>query len=117
MTFLEPTLPSFPVNVTGIAASEAASPTVQSLRHLRLNSCYRAARMGFKTALALETISAAAAVAYCAVNKGGWVAVVVSVAATGALVMSYALMEVAGAVLDLADAQALRLRSPEVDAR
>lgn len=112
MMFFEPTLPSLPVNVTGVAMSAKARP----LRRLRRDSCYGTARLALRVAFALEVLLATIGTTYFATQRGGWLGVFAALGCASVLAASLAAAEVAMAVLDCADLQLLRRREHDGEA-
>lgn len=111
MTFIEPTLPSIPVNVSGAAPASAECVSLQQLRN---RSCYRRARTVVKAAFAFECVSLAAGWSAIAGVRHGPVLLLWTLAMLATIAVSFAALEVAGAIFDLADAQ-IALRSRKED--
>lgn len=112
MTFIEPVLPSMPVNVSGAAApSSEAAP----LGQLRSASYYRRGRMALKAAFGLETLGVLTGLTYLAGGRHGPAPVLLALAAVCVLAVSFAAVELAGAFFDMADVQvSLRMRKGEI---
>lgn len=107
MTFIEPIMPSMPVNVTGTTQPSAQEAV---LRQVRAGTCYRGARLALKAAFVLETCFAVVAVAFCTATRHGWVPLLGTVGGVALLAASYAALECGVSLLDVADAQMLRPR-------
>lgn len=112
MNLFEPTLPSFPVNVTGEAASSAKARSLHRLRH---DSCYGAARLALRATFLLEVLVALFAVVYVELHRGAGAALLTTFGCAVALTASFAALEVGTALLDCADLQLSRRRVSDAE--
>lgn len=100
-SFIDPVLPSMPVNVTG--ARELGDAACAATRERP--SIYRRARTLVKFAFGLQIFTVLAALVYCLALRRGpspWLCVLVTASVVTA---SLAAAEIASAILDVADAQ------------